>query len=162
MSDKIIKVTCKMCGTSHEVACKNKDYSAWKDGDGYIQDLMPYLTADQRELLISGNCGSCFDKMFPSGEDSNLEADELDEKISSEYEESDSDEESDFEDNSLDLTSREQNIMAEICSLLSSFIMDEDDDYARLGERIFLATDGCSSQFFGRLYDKFHRTGSNS
>jgi hypothetical protein len=61
-----------------------------------------------------------------------------------------------------DLTSREQDIMAEICSLLSSFIMDEDDDYARLGERIFLATDGCSSQFFGRLYDKFHRTGSNS
>ena len=39
------------------------DYEAWENGK-LIQDVMPYLSADEREVLISGICGPCFDKMF--------------------------------------------------------------------------------------------------
>ena len=30
------------------------DYKRWRLGGGNIQDIMPYLTADEREFLISG------------------------------------------------------------------------------------------------------------
>jgi hypothetical protein len=63
--------------------------------------------------------------------------------------------------------------MAEICSAVSSFLANtepSDKDIADLGEKVFMvvvgadatSSTGCNSQFFGRLYDKFHRTGSNS
>ena len=42
---------------------ENDDYQSWQNGK-LIQDAMPYLTISQRELLISGICGTCFDKMF--------------------------------------------------------------------------------------------------
>ena len=41
----------------------NHDLKRWEDGE-LIQDAMPYLSAGERELLISGVCGKCFDKMF--------------------------------------------------------------------------------------------------
>jgi len=65
----------------------------------------------------------------------------------------------------LDLTQHEQDVMAEICSILSSFFHKpdpSDKDLADMGEKIALAGERCSSQFFGRLYDKFHRTGKNA
>ena len=43
------------------------DMGRWQNGS-LIQDAMPYLSADERELLISGTCGTCFDKMFGSEE----------------------------------------------------------------------------------------------
>lgn len=65
---------------------------------------------------------------------------------------------------SLDLTQYEQDVMAEICSIMSSFFQKpdpSDQDLADLGEKVALAGERCSSQFFGKLYDKFHRTGKN-
>tara|TARA_Y100000310_G_C20387451_1_gene671140 strand:+ start:362 stop:508 length:147 start_codon:yes stop_codon:yes gene_type:complete len=41
----------------------SKDFISWNNGS-YIQNAMPYLSADERELLISGTCGPCFDVMF--------------------------------------------------------------------------------------------------
>lgn len=66
----------------------------------------------------------------------------------------------------MNLTPHEQDVMAEICAILSSFIMDdnhEDKALLNLGEDMMMVADkaNCSPQFFGRLYDKFHRTGSN-
>ena len=66
----------------------------------------------------------------------------------------------------MNLTPHEQDVMAEICAILSSFIMNDDHDNKSLvamAENIMMVADkaNCSSQFFGRLYDKFHRTGSN-
>lgn len=40
------------------------DYIDWKDGKGYIQDLLPYLSAAQRELLISNTCDDCWGGLF--------------------------------------------------------------------------------------------------
>lgn len=60
----IITKTCILCSKESEVTVKEVDYMAWRDGV-FIQNVMPYLTPDQRELLISGICGNCFDDLFP-------------------------------------------------------------------------------------------------
>tara|TARA_R110002020_G_scaffold100122_1_gene237058 strand:- start:218 stop:382 length:165 start_codon:yes stop_codon:yes gene_type:complete len=39
------------------------DYKNWQEGT-LIQDALPYLTTDQRELLISATCGTCWDDIF--------------------------------------------------------------------------------------------------
>lgn len=55
--------TCLFCGTQHTIVVNQDDYNRWMKGE-YAQDCFPYLTADERELLISGICGPCFDKSF--------------------------------------------------------------------------------------------------
>lgn len=54
---------CKLCKTSRTIEVKKDDYEKVQQGE-HIQNAMPYLTADERELLISGICGTCFDEMF--------------------------------------------------------------------------------------------------
>ena len=44
-------------------------YTSWKDGSEYIQDIMPELSADDRELLISNTCGNCWIEIFGTEED---------------------------------------------------------------------------------------------
>lgn len=61
-STKII--LCKMCGETNEVHFDKKDFDRWKKGTP-IQEALHYLPADQRELFLSGICGTCFDKLFP-------------------------------------------------------------------------------------------------
>jgi hypothetical protein len=39
------------------------DHVKWQNGM-LIQKAMPYLTTEQRELLISGYCSPCFDQLF--------------------------------------------------------------------------------------------------
>ena len=56
--------TCQFCQVDHIVMADQMDVANWENG-ALIQDAMPYLSADDRELLISGTCGACFDKMFP-------------------------------------------------------------------------------------------------
>ncbi len=55
--------TCNHCKGQTEMMVRFEDYKAWENGK-VIQDAMPYLTPGEREVLISGTCGSCFDKMF--------------------------------------------------------------------------------------------------
>ncbi len=63
----MIQATCRQCKVSAEMSVNRQDLADWRGGK-YIQDAMPYLSADQRELLISGTCGDCFDKMFGGDE----------------------------------------------------------------------------------------------
>ena len=58
-----LTIDCVCCQESHDVKCNWKDFNKWEQGE-LIQDAMPYLTAAERELLISGVCDSCFDLMF--------------------------------------------------------------------------------------------------
>jgi hypothetical protein len=58
----MIQATCRQCKVSVELLVNITDVADWKLGK-YIQDAMPYLSVDERELLISGTCGVCFDKM---------------------------------------------------------------------------------------------------
>ncbi len=58
---------CPFCGRGNEVEVNEADYWDWDDGV-LAQDAFPYLTATEREMLISGICPTCWDKMF--GDDS--------------------------------------------------------------------------------------------
>lgn len=56
-----IVTTCPFCGRINEVAVNEADYWDWQDG-ALVQDAFPYLSADEREMLISGICPTCWEK----------------------------------------------------------------------------------------------------
>lgn len=65
MSNKAqIVQSCLECGDPVAMEVNESDLDRWLSGKELVQDAFPYLTADQREILISGICGKCFDKMF--------------------------------------------------------------------------------------------------
>jgi len=61
-AEKLAK-ECIKCGDIHILLVNGKDFEAWQEG-ALIQNAMPYLGADEREILISGICGRCFDGLF--------------------------------------------------------------------------------------------------
>jgi len=65
--EKTIVKTCVSCKTEHSIQVREQDWIRLQNGE-HIQDVMPYLSLDERELLISGICGKCFDKTFAGGE----------------------------------------------------------------------------------------------
>lgn len=64
----IVITVCPFCGEAHDVAVNEADYWDWQDGK-CAQDAFPYLSADEREMLISGICPDCWDRMFPPEEE---------------------------------------------------------------------------------------------
>lgn len=66
---------CPFCGRGNEVEVNEIDYLDWQDGM-MAQDAFPYLSADEREMLISGICGDCWEKYF--GSDEEPDPDEVD------------------------------------------------------------------------------------
>lgn len=54
---------CKGCGDKFHITFYKKDYNSWKNKGVLIQNALPYLLADERELLLSSLCGLCFDKI---------------------------------------------------------------------------------------------------
>ena len=61
---RTVLVGCKMCGYLHAIQLSYSGEAAWRAG-GLIQDALPELTADERELLLSRTCGKCWDALFP-------------------------------------------------------------------------------------------------
>lgn len=61
-----VEVQCVNCNATYIVTVPRDGYRDWLNGT-HIQTAMPQVSAAERELLMSGICGVCFDKMF--GED---------------------------------------------------------------------------------------------
>lgn len=60
-----LQVQCRMCGMTVLIPVKEKDYQTFiSPNRPHIQDIFPYLTPAERELLISHTCQVCWDKMF--------------------------------------------------------------------------------------------------
>ena len=70
--DVCVVTTCPFCGHSHEVEVNEADYWDWEDG-ALVQDAFPYLSADERELLVSGICPDCWAKTFGGSEEEDPE-----------------------------------------------------------------------------------------
>lgn len=70
--DLILDVKCRLCYKDYVVFLMKDDYFSWLSGDGFIQDILPYLSSGERELLISSTCSDCFDKLFPDDLDSDV------------------------------------------------------------------------------------------
>lgn len=47
----------------HYILVNNQDYKRWVEGE-LVQNAFPYLSANQRELLISGITPGKWDEMF--------------------------------------------------------------------------------------------------
>lgn len=62
---EIIKLSrkCVQCRQTTVMHVHKIDYNKWRKGTP-IQTAIPYLSTDERELLISNICGFCFDRMF--------------------------------------------------------------------------------------------------
>jgi hypothetical protein len=54
---------CRVTGKYYEVFVDKKDYIAWQDGKN-VQDAFPYLTASDREFLITGTSPEGWDLLF--------------------------------------------------------------------------------------------------
>ena len=76
MTQEKVAVQCVRCDNVHILLVGCDDLQRWKDGE-LIQDAMPYLSADEREILISNVCGLCFEQMFGEGEDDEYGEDDL-------------------------------------------------------------------------------------
>ena len=56
--------TCPQCRKDHTVTVGIDAYGAWQRREGKIQNLMPELTASQRELIMTGICDPCWQEMW--------------------------------------------------------------------------------------------------
>ena len=59
----VLHVTCRRCRDVKPVKLDVDMLKVWKAGM-YVQDAFPALSPGERELLISGTCEPCFDRMF--------------------------------------------------------------------------------------------------
>lgn len=65
-----MQVSCRMCRKTHPLKVRVEDYLTFDSPDRpHIQDIFPYLTPAERELLISGTCEECWNKMFGGDDD---------------------------------------------------------------------------------------------
>jgi hypothetical protein len=67
---------CRHCGERTAMRVKFADLKRYSEPDSYVQDCFPYLSAADRELLLSATCGTCWDRMFKPLEDDETEEDE--------------------------------------------------------------------------------------
>lgn len=58
------EVSCVHCGSERVILLNRKDLERWIAGEDYIQDCLDYISASDRELLISGTCDSCWKKIW--------------------------------------------------------------------------------------------------
>lgn len=63
-----VRGPCYSCGKPQTVSARPEELEKFRAG-GYAQDCFPTLPADQREFLISGICGVCWDEMFGGDEE---------------------------------------------------------------------------------------------
>lgn len=64
-----INVQCDHCGITYSMLVDKDDIMDWILDKGYIQELMPYLSASERELLISGTCNNCWKRLYGETEE---------------------------------------------------------------------------------------------
>lgn len=62
-----VQVGCRYCTHVAVIPVSYEQIERWRGGE-LIQNVMPELSADQREMLISGTCPTCWDAMFPPEE----------------------------------------------------------------------------------------------
>ena len=73
-----IEKVCPSCGKKHEVIVEEKDYIDFTENGKLAQWAFPYLTAEERELILSGICNDCWNTIFDEDdEDIEVDIDEL-------------------------------------------------------------------------------------
>ena len=68
MEKIILECRCPMCGQTAKIEVWDVDYYRYELNGGLVQDCFPYLTANEREAIITGICPECWERMFLLGE----------------------------------------------------------------------------------------------
>ena len=55
---------CTSCQKQFVIKAPQKAFNAWANGEAKIQQALPMLCDDDRELLLSNTCPRCFAKLF--------------------------------------------------------------------------------------------------
>ena len=77
MSEDIeLELQCKYCDYEEILYVPKSDYDAWHNG-ALIQEVFDYLSAGQRELMISGTCDTCWNKFFPNAKDEDEDVEDM-------------------------------------------------------------------------------------
>jgi hypothetical protein len=63
-----LSISCPFCGNKNTVMVESQDYADWRNGK-LAQDAFDYLSADDREIIISGVCPTCWSQTFGDDED---------------------------------------------------------------------------------------------
>ena len=61
-SAKVIE--CPSCGTHVEICFNQEDYQRWSNKEGYMYELMPYLSKADCEVLLGGMCNECWNEFW--------------------------------------------------------------------------------------------------
>lgn len=64
-----IKTTCPICKKVNYVSVNEIGFMRWQEEGVLIQNALPELDANEREMLMTGICPTCWDKMFSCPED---------------------------------------------------------------------------------------------
>ena len=56
-------IRCIHCNKNYDILVDPADLTAWSEGE-LIQVALDYLSDGERELLLSGNCDTCWDKLY--------------------------------------------------------------------------------------------------
>lgn len=54
---------CHNCNTKFSITVPHDDYLKWQTGT-VIQEAFPYMSVDDRELLISQQCDKCWKRIY--------------------------------------------------------------------------------------------------
>jgi hypothetical protein len=58
----IYSIACRLCDYVEKIEITDEQQKRLKKD--LIQDVLPHLSADTRELILSKTCGTCFDRLF--------------------------------------------------------------------------------------------------
>ena len=89
----IIHKQCTSCKKIYHIEVNKKDLYAYMNDGKLIQNAFPYLSAGERELIISGICDTCFNDMMKDDEEDEEHQDDADELLSMLYSKDDKPEE---------------------------------------------------------------------
>lgn len=67
--DAIVACVCPICGKEQDIRVNEEDYLNFKNHVLLAYEAFPYLSADEREAVISGVCPTCWDEMWEDDED---------------------------------------------------------------------------------------------
>ena len=66
---KIIKNKCLHCGEDNNIYVEPTDYLDWSTKARFVQSIWPTISAEEREIVISGTHPACWNEMWPDDED---------------------------------------------------------------------------------------------
>jgi len=54
---------CRICKKTKKILVDGVDWINWQYNGMHVQNAFPYLSPNDREILISDICGDCFDRL---------------------------------------------------------------------------------------------------